>query len=181
MCTSCKGCHQGRCSVMRRQRIISARRSWTLSKNASSIGGIPHCWGRNWDGAQPASLGSTPKLTIAPGTMPPMTGSGMVKWGSCEEALAIARDAHWQALVQLKHLWKTKLRGWATLLAAVTDMLQKLQVLSQSAGEELGLWGNQTKVPQAMSHYGDPASKVTTVTQSCPIETAGNLCTQSLP
>ena len=54
MCNSCEGC-QGTCSVIRRWRQISARRSWTLSKNASGVNGFPHCQGRNQDRGQLAS------------------------------------------------------------------------------------------------------------------------------
>ena len=57
-----------------------------LSKNASSVSGLLHCWGQNWDGAQLMSLGSTPKLNLMAryhATYDRFMGN---MWNSCKEA-----------------------------------------------------------------------------------------------
>ena len=157
MCTGCRGC-QGRCSVMRRWRHIFARRSCTLSKNASSISGFPHCWGRNWDEAQPASLGLTPKLNSMPGSMATYDRFMDVKWDSCKEALAVARDAHCWALVATA-LLEDKI-GWMSCSLSHSCQCSRshryLGSCQQRRSQTADHW---TKVPQVMSHHGDPARR----------------------
>ena len=63
------------CTVRRRWRCNSARKSWTQSRNTSGASGHLLCQGQNQcQGTQPMSLGMTHRLSLMPEPMPLMTG-----------------------------------------------------------------------------------------------------------
>ena len=75
-------------------------------------------------------------------------------WGSCEEALAVARDTHWQASAAMA-LREEKIERLSCSLSCghwcsgSCRHLGSLWQRSQTAS-------HQTKVPQAESHQGEP-------------------------
>ena len=103
---------------------------------------------------------STPRLTIAPRTMLTIDWFKDTMWGSCEEALAVARDANWQALVaralledkmdrvshSLSHGCQCSGSHWHS---GNHGCLGNYQWRSQTVG-------HQTRVPQVESHQGEP-------------------------
>ena len=146
MFTSYRGCW-GRYTVMRRQRHVFARRSWTLLKNASGISGFPHCQGQNWDGAQLMSLGLTLKLNSMPGTVPLMIGSWTLSKTPAKKLWPwqeMPTNGNWW----LQHFWRTKLRGWAALSAAVADALEVTDTQAATSAGDPRLWIIKPKSPR---------------------------------
>ena len=110
MSISCSDCWGGQV-VMRRWRCIFARTSWTLSRNASSVGGLPHCQGQNWClGGQLMPLDLTPKPSSIPRTIPIMNSSWALSGIPARKPWpwpGMPTDGHWW----LQHCGKKRLRG----------------------------------------------------------------------
>ena len=80
-----------------------------------------------------------------------------VKQGSCEEALAVARDVH-QWVLAAAAMLKDKIEGMSCSLSCSHQCFRSCRH-SGSCWQRSCTMGHQTKVPQVVSHHGDPARR----------------------
>ena len=147
MCTSFNGCWE-KCTMMERQRSISARKSRILSRNASGILGFHTARGgiESMSHQHPQSDYNTWNCTNYYWLKDMMQGCH-------EEALAVARDTHQQALAAAALLGRQDREVKSSLSCGCLCSGNHRCLGSHWYRSQTG--SHQTKVPQVASYQGE--------------------------